>query len=343
MVAATRRAWPLMVVLFGLSACAINQFRVESARGVAASAAVAAAATRSYLDEVDAARIRVALDIIALDPNCQNGAYFLDSPAIERLTDPARPPRGWLCVRDKTSATSARAVIGPAAPELAPTLALIDALGDYGAAITKIVDDKQPHPAKDLADALKLAGAAEGLLRAGFGGTPLVPAADDKRLAAVSGFIELIQEIQSDKDRAERLTRLAGESESGELIAALQDHVRIWERARASSAGFSRTIAVTVYGASARIDPPLPAKERRDYAAALYAADANLAQGATLAPAIDETLEALANEDQAFRNSLGNPPHLNADQQRRLGELTRARLIAVFDALTSVMTAAKGL
>lgn len=338
-----RRTWPLVAALLALSGCATNQLRVESGRGVAASAAVAAAATRAYLDEVDAARIRVGLDIIALDPNCQNGAYFLTSPAIGRLTDPARPLRGWLCAREQPSPTSERAVVGPIAPELAPTLALIDALGDYGAAITDIVDDKQPDPAKDLAEAVKLAEAAEKLLRGGFGGTPLVPAADDKRLGAVLGFIKLVQDIRSDADRAKRLKRLAAETESGALIAALQDHVRIWERARASSANLSRVIAVTVFAASARIDPPLPAQARRDYAASLYAADANLTRGASLAPAIDATLKALSDEDRAFRNALGDPPRLNADQRRRRGELTRARLIAIFDSLTSLITAAKGL
>lgn len=341
---ATRRAWPLMTVLFGLSACAINQLRVESARGVAGAATVATAATRSYLDQVDAAQVRVSLDLIALDPNCTDRSFVQRTPQLALVRDPAQPPRGWLCRPQASAATFPQFIrIGPVTPELEPTLAAVDALGAYGAAITDMLDEEAPDPAKQLADAFELARSAELLLRTGFGGTALVPAADDKRLIAVTGFISLIATLDRERDQVRRLRIIASETDSTALIAALREHLSNWETSRKSSAGLSYVIAGTLYGHSARVDPPLPAAVRRAYAAAYYSSSAPLIQNAKLHVVLDRSLGELADTDIEYRAALADYPRLSAKQKKRLRELTRARLIAVFSALTNVITAAKGI
>lgn len=334
----------LMVLTAAVGACTINQLRVEEARTVAVSAKASTAATRVYLDQVDAARIRASLELVGLDPNCRDGAFNLRRPRIEQVRDVARPPRGWFCASTMSPATVRAPIrIGPIASDLEPTLALVDSLGAYGDALTEIVDAKAPDPGKKLADAFALARSAEQLLRTGIGGTAVVPKPDDPRLAAVTGFVTLIAQLDREQDQVRRLRLLADETESQQLIDALRSHLAQWEASRLSSAAVSRGAADILFSISAGIDPPLPSKVRRDFAAASFAVTAPAVQDAKLAPALDKALGEFADNDTAFRAALLANPLLDDRQKKRLAELTRQRLIAVFDSLTALILAAKGL
>lgn len=344
MMVKAHRLWLIaMIAPVTLSSCAMNPLRIETARDVAGSAQVAVAATRSYLDTVEEARLRASLDVIGLDPNCVAGAYMLRNPKLTQVRDPRTPPRGWLCSATKRPDTNpVPLAVGPITPELEPTLALVEALGSYADAITKIVDQKDPDPGKDLTDAFRLARAAEDLLRVGIGGTAVLPAADDQRLAAVTGFINLIALLDRERDQVEKLRILTQEKETGALITAMRDHLANWELSRKTNANLSYVIAGLMYGRSSQIDPPLPAATRRDYADAYFAASEPLISSAKLQPALDRSLAEVADADVELRDTLASNPRLTDKQKQRLSELTRERLITVFNSLTKLLTAAKG-
>ena len=234
-------------------------------------------------------------------------------------------------------------ILAPIDPDLEPTLLVIDALGAYGSAIAEILDTKEPDASGDITNALTFARSAENLLRAGFGGKPVLPAADDKRLAALTDFIAFLSELNAEADKVVQLRKLiAQDSGSASLVASLRNHLAAWEVGRRSDANLRFVIAGALLGQSARIDPPLPAGQRREFAQIYYAQSSARIDAAKLAPALDETLAGLAEADDSFRAILKQNPKLSSKQRRRLADITRQRLIRAFDFLTALLVAAKG-
>ena len=333
-------------LLLMLSGCAINALRTEAAADVATKSQVAAGASRLYLQRVAETRTATDLDLIALDPACApNHPYPRLIPRLELVKDPKLPPRGWLCAPSPQPGVTSPVplMLAPIGSELEPTLLLVNALGAYGSAITEILEKKGADPAGDIASALMLARSAEGLLRAGFGGDAVVPAADDTRLTALTDFISFLTELRNEADKVAQLRALIDEDPgSATLIASLRNHLQAWEIGRRSDANLRFVIAGALLGQSARIDPPLPASQRREFAQVYYTQAAARIDAAKLAPAIDETLAGIAEADSSFREVLKENPKLSPKQRKRLAEITRERLVRAFDSLAALVLAAKG-
>lgn len=332
--------------MMALMGCATNALRIEYATDVAAKAELAAAASRQYLVEIDKARVAANLELVASDPACvPNAAYVRRQANLSAIRSLETPPRGWLCAAAPTPGVTYDDAISlaPLGADLEPTFVLIDAVGAYSAAITKIVDEKGPDPVQDLTDALALARSAEGLLQALAGGTPVVPAADDKRLAAVTGLIAFITELRTEQSKVERLRHfLANDNAEAGLIIALQNHLDGWETSRKSDENLRFVLASTLVGQAQRIDPPLPQVQRRAFAKAYYDSAAARIVSGRLKPALDGVLDEVAAADEDFRRVLAENPRLNSEEKKRVAEIARERMGRAFDALTRLVLSFKG-
>ena len=344
------RARPLLriavVVLAAgtLGSCGLNQIRIGYAGDVAAKGKVAAAASRDFLVTVDQTRIAANLDLIAMDPACAPlQTYVRRQPDLRAFKDPANPPRGWLCataaVKDVTYDQPFS--LAPLGGDLEPTFVLIDALGAYASGLAAIVDEKGDDPIGDLTDALALVRSAEGLLDSLSGAAPVVPSADDKRLAAIKGFAQFLVDLQNEKTKADKLKKYVESQGSADTIRALRDHLSAWELSRRSDANLRFVLAAVLINGAQAADPPLPAERRRAIAKNYYDRAAARVSSAKLKPAIDAVLVELGAADDDLRRVLHDKPNLTAAERARLAEITRERIGKAFDLLTALVTSFK--
>ncbi len=346
MIGPSRAKFALSALLICLGGCATNDLRIEYAGDVAAKGKVAAAASRDFLVKADETRVASNVDLIAIDPACvPNNAYVRLQPKLQAFKNPDNPPRGWLCAPAQAAGiTYPRPFsLAPLGSELEPTFVLIDALGAYSAALTEIVDDQGPDPVKDLTDALGLARSADGLLHALTGGETRVPAADDPRVKAVTGFIQFIVDLQTAQDKVKRLNQLTHSSDgSADIIKALRDHLAAWELSRRADEGLRFVLAGVLIRQAQAAEPSLPAAKRREFARSYYDRAAAGITSAKLKPALDAALEEVAATDADLRRVLMEHPKLSDAERRELAQITRERLARAFDTLTQLVLAFKG-
>lgn len=340
------RGFTLAASAVALSGCATNALRLEYASDVAAKADIASVASRQYLAEVDRARVATNLDLVAIDPACVPDHAFVRRRAdLAAIKDLRRPPRGWLCAPALVPGVTYDDTLSlaPLGFDLEPTFVLTSALGAYSAAMTKILDEKGPDPVQDLNEAVDLAHSAQGLLLALAGGKPVVPAADDKRLAAVGSFINFVDDLKNEQIKVKRLRRLVRDGPyASNLIAALQDHLDGWELSRASDENLRFVLAGALLGQAQRIDPPLPSEDRRMFARAYYEGAAARVTSGKFKPALDVALGEVAAADADLRRVLRERPTLSADEKRRVAQIARERVAKAFETLTQLILAFKG-
>lgn len=328
-------------MLITLAGCATNALRVQQASDVAQKGQVVAIASRHFLAEVERARYAANVDIIAADPACwQRDAGWRRPPLISGVTDPRNPPRGWLCVSPGRGV-----MLGPIRRELAPTIELIDSLAAYSAAITEILGETSADPSQDLEHALATARSAEGLLRTLQGGThvTLVPATDDDRLTAVTGFAGFLTQLSNEADHVARLRRLRDSGSGGTaLVNALIDHLANWEQSRAETEALGVDLAERLLEAATREGAPLSGGERRDFARGYF--DRLLAQAASgqLHDALDAALQGLKQAETDYQQLISEHPQLTRRQRQQRAEIIRQRLARTLQLATSLLGAFAG-
>lgn len=334
-------------ILVAASGCATNALRIEYASDVAQKGTAVAAASSEYLSNVERARYAINADIIAADAACWGRRKTIrERPDLVRVMDPRTPPRGWLCEELPQGQTSAQGLaLFPIDAELRPTLAIIQALSAYSAAITKILDAPAANPVADLNNALASARAAEDLLRAirNDGGPTLVPAADDARLGAVTGLIAFISELSNERITVERLKALRARNGSSlALVNALDDHLRNWEQSRLASESFGFQLSDSLLGAATRQDSSLNAAQRRTYAEDYYGRARTRAAAAQLSAALRVVIAALREAETDYDNLLSEHPRLNQEMRMRRAEIIRQRVTRAFEIATTLITAFRG-
>jgi hypothetical protein len=333
----------LAVVVGGLalSACAINALRTDYAGKVGSQGQLVAAGATQFLDRVDEARTKVSVEMIAADPACGNSpALFRNRPSLDQ------PAPGWLCAYPGTGEAAATSSLSlrPIAPELEPTLETIAALSAYSEALSEIVDADIPDAAKPLNDALALARAAEGTLRALAGGTAIVPAADDKRLTAITGFISFLGQLRGEADhvRAIREVIIANPQGAAPIIAALREHLELFNNQMRADDGLRSGISGALLRRVVDARPPLASDARRKAAETYYSLAQTARASGRIYPALGNALNKLEEADSDLRRVLVDNPRLTAKERRRISELNRQRVIDALNHITAVITAFRG-
>lgn len=326
-------------VLVAVAGCATNALRVESAKDVATKGKAVADGSTTYLDQVERLRYAFNADIIAADPACYGPrATYRPQTREATVVNPRRPPRGWLCTALPASAPASHGVmLGRITEELAPTVALIEALAAYSAAITKVLEAPHDDPAADFNNAVETANAAKGLIEA-LGGS--VGFLTKERTEAISGFIGFVDELAREQDTVDRLRRLAQpEGGAGQLIAVLREHLTTWENSRQSQERAGLRLAEIMLTASTNPRAPLDADQRRQFAQNFYdRAHAQQASGQVKA-ALDRALTAFATAETEYRELLRDNPNLNPRQRARRAEIIRQRLTRGLQIAASLLTA----
>lgn len=325
-----------------LAGCATNALRVEYARTVGSEGKAAAQASREFLAQVDIVRREANVELVAADPACHT------QPAIVRQVPriSAREQRGWLCIPPGWRGDSSyKFSVLPLGPRLNPTLDLVAALSSYADALTLIVDAKPSEPLKPLLDALETARSVQALLQAAGGNTAgPVPAADDPRLKAVTGFVTLLTELSDEagKVRSLRAVIAAHPDGAGSLIAALRADLRGWNRSRASDQLLRQTVLEAIVQRTVDRRPPASVEERRAALNSQYALADRHEASIELYGALVRVLDELQASDAALRRVLVDNPQLDAKERRRVAEINRQRLVRALDAVTALITSFRG-
>ena len=338
----------LSLPMFAMTmACATNALRIEYASDVAKQGNAVAAVSGEYLAAVERARYAVNADIIAADPACrQSRAVLRNPPASSSVTDPRNPPRGWFCEQLASDDTRLHGVmLGPIDEEMRPTLELVRSLAAYSAAITKILDAPQANPVQDLENALAAARSAENLLRTlrNSNAPTLVPAADDARLQAVTGFIGFLSELRNEQITVGRLRDLRARGGGGiALVTAIDNHLARWEQSRVDTERLGFALSNTLLNAAAREGSPLNAAQRRAYAEDYYSRARSRTASRQLFVALDIAVDGLREAEADYQNLLDEHPRLNREMRARRAEIIRQRLIRAFDLAVSLITSFRG-
>jgi hypothetical protein len=329
----------LVPMLAAIAGCATNTLRIEAAKDVATKGKAVAEGSSAYLGQVERMRYAFNADIIAADPTCRgNRATFREVTREATITNPRRPPRGWLCTTLRAAEPDSHGVmLGRINADLEPTILLVESLGAYSAAITDILEAPHSDPAADFDHAVETANAAKGLIEALGGAVPLLT---KERTDAISGFIGLIAELSQQQDTVRRL-RLLAQPEGGatRLIATLRRHLTTWENSRQSEERMGLRLAEVMLTASTNPRAPLDADQRRHFAQNYY--DRLQAQEASgdVKKALDRALAAFERAENEYRELLRDNPNLTPRQRARRAAIIRERLTRGLQVATSLLTA----
>jgi len=334
--------WLFIAAFAALSGCATNALRVDSARSVASQGRIATQASRGFLAHVDLVRREANIELVVADPACHT------QPALVRKTPLLRSAQeaGWLCVvPGRTQDTSEKFSVLPLGPQLNSTLDLVESLSSYAEALSEIVDEAPSDPMKPLIDALETARSVQRLIQATAGsGTGPVPAVDDPRLVAVTGFVAFLDELSAEASRVDRLRKrvLLREGATKPMIDVLRADLNGWNRSRAGDQLLRKTVTDAIVERTVDRRPPASFEERRTALYNQYTLLDHHEASLELYKALNTVLDELQNSDEQFRSLLKPNPTLDDKQRRKRAEITRQRLVRALDAVTALATSFLG-
>lgn len=235
----TRRLWHRLVILMSLSVtlagCGINAVRVETAGSVSAASAAVVTKAKAAIDDAEARRDRAYLTLIASDPHCSpvDPVYiFLPVRAVD-----AKGPAAPLCANGANAVLANHRVTSVSfradwAEALKPTLLLIGAISDYGAALGRIVADPKPDISKQIADmAAKAAEAktiAEGLTGESLPALPNLQSEQIKTSIALLDFVAALAHEAGQVKDIRALLATHGDKVNQAMLS-LPEQIRQWQ------------------------------------------------------------------------------------------------------------------
>lgn len=343
----TQKTFTLILVpaLVAVAGCATNTLRIQAATSVAEKGKITSGAAREFLDQVERTRYRLNVDFIAADPACgEERATTRRRLNLRAVTNPLRPPRGWLCESLPQGAENQGLMMRPIADELRPTVKLIDTLAAYSSALSDILGAPADNPVEDINNVLETARAAQGLFSA-VARQPvrLVPAADDARLTALENFIGFVSELSNEADRVAQLRQLRDRGIGGTaLIEALKNHLDAWEIARREDERAGVYLSTALLNASVHANPLLTAAQRREFAQDYYDRVRAESSSGKIADAVNVALQTLSQAETDYQELLREHPHLNARQREQRAEIIRQRVTRGLGIATAIVTSFLG-
>ena len=329
-----RTVAPFLATLV-LGACGgLNHVRIEQAATVIRDGEAATGAARVFLDHVAQARIDANIELVAVDPACGRSEPVLR--AVPQLGG-APNTAGALCLLpgEAKGLRDTPIVLRPADRTLAPTLALVDALGAYVEALRLVVEKTPGDPLVPIDHALESARAAQALL---VTLAPHVPAPDDGRLVAARGLAVLLVEVQQEASKARdlRVVIMRHPEGAASVVTALRASVDDWEQLRDADLALRLGTDLAARQLVIAQQPPAAATERRAVLRDYYLARAADRAEQELHPALVNLLNALGQSDVELRALLKRDPTLTAKQRDRAIETDRQRVTTAFNALAAL-------
>ncbi|MCP1469029.1 hypothetical protein J3E64_000700 [Sphingobium sp. OAS761] len=227
-----------------MAGCGMNRVRVETAGNVSAASSAVVAKARSAIDDAEARRARAYLTLIASDPHCSP----VDPVYIFVPLRPPVPndPRAPLCANGADAVLANYRVksvsFSPASSEaLKPTVLLIGAIGDYGAALARIVAEPKPDIRKQMDDIAAKAAEAKTIAE-GLTGTslPALPDLKSKQVEAAVALLDFVAALSHEAGQVRdiRAALRAHGDKVEQAIASLPVQIRQWQEV--ATAGYSQ-------------------------------------------------------------------------------------------------------
>lgn len=325
-----------------LSSCGINSLRTQYAANVGHEGAEVTAASSEFLHDVEASRRLANIELVVADPACGTNPAFVRGQIRMRQQQP-----GWLCLSpgEKPQLLDRQLGMSPIASQIQPTVLLIASLGAYTTAIADVVDSKPSDPMKPLLDALETAHSAQGLLLAISGGQDgPIPGSDDKRVKAVSDFVQFLAGLSDEAARVRHLRELVAKNPDGAqpLIDALQDHLATWENSRKADDGLRVAVNGVLLRRMLDVRPPGSPDARRRALIRFYQVQDAVGAASEIYPTLSKSLGELADADKDLRRILVEHPNLTKAERAKVAELNRERAIKAMDMLAALVTSFKG-
>jgi hypothetical protein len=343
--AKTRKLTALFAIVLLLASCAGNTLRIEGADAVAVSADRFVTSANAALDDAKAKRAQANATLIASDVSCEPA----DRVNLYVPNGSSRRARGKapLCARGSTPRLGYDLLaidLRPIPEEaLKPTVKLIGALGDYGAALAKITKrpktDVSAEIARIEAKAQEASDLANGLLHLGI--PSLDSVLNSKQRDAAAALLQFAVGLAEEQRKVDDIRKYVAEhgAEVDALIPQLREQLAIWVRDyaqgdaqivennlrrayRDSRAGwdFDRRLSMVQTIAAARTD------------AGAY--EARLA-------ALNKGLDAFAAAQLDLRRLLRG--EFNAKERRRIANLDQQRMLEALGLMARAIIAFGGL
>lgn len=338
---------PIISLSLVISGCATNALRVEYAANVGAEGKAAGEAARAFGNKAAAAQRIANIELAVADPACGTLA-----PRIRKTPnlDPQPPSEGWLCLPEGQNAAASefsQLALDDPRRTLTPLFAAVTSLVAYTDILAEIAGEESPDVAASIADALGTATAFEGAILGLLGAPPdkaVVPDSDDKRVAAVAGFAQMLVDLSQEQSQIDALRNVIKERPEGAtaLIKVLRGKLRFLETGRSGNAGIVSALNAAQVQKALRTRPPLSASERRAALENYYGREAAYDSESILYPAVVELIDTLEQSDSDFRRVIVKDPKLTDKERRLLAEITRKRVGRALQSFTALINSLRG-
>lgn len=346
------------ICLLLLTSCAGNALRVEGAEAVGESAAAFVDKAEAALEDAKERRKLASATLVASDISCeplpQVQVYVptgrrkgpkVDLPLCADGSTPKLPYniKGVLYGLDDLGYSSETLDLRPYSEEaVKPTILLIGAVGDYGAALAKIAARPDADVGKELGSIISKATAAvalvNGLAKANLP-DPAKLLNEDQRTAAVN-LLQFAESLANEQRKVREINALVTErgDEIEAMIPQLQEQMAMWGRMSQRSANITKIGLAEAYRAGRAgwdFDQRLSFVERVTDSRA--DADAAPARAAAISEALSEFAEAQAD----LRRLLAGD--FNKEEKRRMARISQERMINALGLMAKTISAFGGL
>jgi hypothetical protein len=357
----------LLIVTTGLSGCGMNALRVQSASNVASlSESVSTEANRILSDAQDR-RQDALVTLVASDPSCSPqfplwiytpDATFLPPRPGETKPSPPLCAAGKLAGPNYPGYTRVEFNMSPIAQDaLRPTVDLIAAVGAYGQALSKVINEPKADITKELGEAIGLAEKAKAQAVAlGVSGLPNLPSLTKDQIDTAGALIQMVYDLAREKRQVTAIAELHRKhsaklgvacpakqdadsppcTERDGLLTKLRTQVQNWASIVSTGAAQADVESLNRAYLSERKD--LSFEGRRAFVSLVLDAAKEPERIRKASEAFGESVAALSSANANLDRQLFSP---NKEDKAAAGVITRQRIVSALSLVLKAVTAWK--
>ncbi|MBV9932380.1 MAG: hypothetical protein JO013_15750 [Alphaproteobacteria bacterium] len=327
-----------------LGGCAGNALRVEAASEVKTKADRFVADANAALEEAKARRLRANAAVVASDPSCEPLAVIVVQTRTRR--GKGRVPLCAPSIAPKLGYDLQTLELRPISEEaLKPTILLISAVGDYGAALGKIADRPDADISKELGSLAGKANSAAALAKAVLGKSVVIPDAE-KLLAsdqgkAATALLQFVERLANEQRKVRDINRYVAEhgDKVEQVVPQLRQQMRDW--ILLVSQGDAEIYQRSLVRAYASERAKMNFDQRLAFATRVNESRAESAAAPARADAIDDALDAFAAAEKLLRERLAG--RFTPEEKRRMAKIAGARMVEALGLIADTVIAFGGI
>lgn len=340
---ATARIYTLLVCALCLSACAGNRIRVDTANQVQTAAKAFVNDANRALNEAKQRRLESNAALVASDVSC----LPLERVVVQRRRGASGRERTALCadgLQPRLGYALDVLELRPITEEsLKPTIFLIGAVGDYGAALAKITARPDADVSKELGALAGKAQAAAAIANGLLGAN--IPNAE-KALASSQGkaalaLLDFFVKLDAERRKVRDINRLVAErgDKVEAVIPLLKTQLRNW--IIAVSQGDAQIYQNSLVRAYENERTAWNFDQRLAFATRVNESRAAAAAAPARAQQIQDALTAFQDAQADLRRVLAG--NYNAQERRRMARIQGERMLEALDLISKTVVAFGGI